>query len=326
VYLPFIEGFYVEVEKEPQGGIEISRVEIKREEKTPPPPYTTDMLLADAVRLVGFSAPYTMKLAQDLFEGGFITYHRTDSSRVSDDGIRVAKMYISQKYGESMFVPRRWDMVSSFHAQGAHECIRPTKPFDIYEFWEVAGGRFERDHGRLYSLIFRRFMASQSKNAEVEVLYLESPDIGDVSVVVGVPDDGYTVFYRDFRVYKLLGDIGTGRVPVSAEKVERPMAYPMREEEVIRLMKERGIGRPSTYGKIIDTIKKRGYVKVSPKGFLIPTRLGRSVWNVLKDRYENFVSEERTALLYRKMDDIEAGNRYYMDVLSEVYKEVISNL
>ena len=321
VVFPFIDGFYYETEEMPPEEVSISRVEIYNEQKHPLPPYSTDTMLSDASRMLGFTASYTMKLAQDLFEGGFITYHRTDSTRVSDDGKHVAKIYISQHYGEEMYQGRSWDISLQAYAQDAHECIRPTRPIDVYEFWDVAGD-MTRDHGRLYALIFRRFMASQSVDAVLKMLSFVADGIGEITVFIDVIREGYLVFFRDVKVYPLTVNDIPRIVKIDVSAIERPVAYPMKEEDVIKAMKEQGIGRPSTYGKILDIIKRRKYVYVTPKGFLIPTKLGRAVWEYLRQHYPHFVSTERTRALYEKMDAIEDGKVDYMDVLREVYREI----
>ncbi|MEM3489889.1 MAG: reverse gyrase, partial [Nitrososphaerota archaeon] len=137
--------------------------DLKEEERSvsPPPPYTTDTLLHDVSIKLGFSATKTMMIAQDLFEVGLCTYHRTDSTTVSIAGISIAKDYIQEKY-PSLFVPRRYLM------KGAHECIRPTRPLDVEQLKNLISAgilrfpkRLINDHFQLYDLIFKRFIASQ---------------------------------------------------------------------------------------------------------------------------------------------------------------------
>ncbi len=328
VAVPFIDKFYVEVDEKPPMSLLIDSINIYEEEKHPLPPYSTDSLLADASRILGFSSSYTMQLAQDLFEGGFITYHRTDSVRVSDDGIKVARMYL-ESWKKEVFHPRRWDLSNVPSVGGAHECIRPTKPIDGFQFWDVprVKGNYTRDHGKLYGLIFRRFMASQMISAVLKMLAIDWKDWQTWKIPVEAVVKGYLEMYSDIKLFTI------SKYPRAKEVVQplidtlrRPTAWPMKEEDVIRQMKERSIGRPSTYGKILQTIKDRGYVKVSPKGFLIPTLLGMRVWNYLKEKFPQFVSENRTASLYKRMDDIESGKVEYMDVLREVFKEIKESL
>ncbi|NOZ92623.1 MAG: intein-containing reverse gyrase, partial [Dictyoglomi bacterium] len=230
-----------------------------------------------------------------------------------------------EKYGEELFHGRYWDIQTSEHMQGAHECIRPTRPIDVMEFWDVVRGRDEytKDHGRLYGLIFRRFMASQSVNALLKYLTVLLKDFDSIEVPIEVEKEGYLVFFKDIKIYSLryMPEVGS-QVSLNVEVVKKPLAWPMREEEVIRQMKEKGIGRPSTYGKILETIKKRGYVRVSPKGYLIPTKIGIQVYDYLNREFHEFISPDRTALLYKKMDGVEDGEYEYMELLKEVYDEV----
>ncbi|HCZ06313.1 MAG TPA: reverse gyrase [Thermotogae bacterium] len=325
VLLPFLEGFELETENRPPEMVTIKNVRLDTADKNPLPPYTTDSMLADASRILKFSVSHTMNLAQDLFEEGFITYHRTDSTRVSDDGMKVAQIYLKERFGEDMFSGRRWGIPSSEHAQQAHECIRPTKPVDAREFWEIAPSNFTKDHGKLYGLIFRRFMASQSTPAKIKTLSFTIESIDSISVPVEIVKEGYLKLYTDQKIYPLKHLPEEGEtVRISIEEISKPLAYPLKEEDVIRMMKEKAIGRPSTYGKILEVIKTRNYVRVSQKGFLIPTKLGIAVWNFLSKNYRTFVSEERTAELYRKMDAIEEGRQKYMELLKGIWNEIFS--
>ncbi|WP_457599941.1 reverse gyrase, partial [Hydrogenivirga sp.] len=148
--------------------IEVSHLSEREEELSPPPPFTTDTLLKEASDRFRFGVKKTMQLAQELFEKGFITYHRTDSTRVSDSGISVAREYLKDNLTEELFSPKRWG------SEGAHECIRPTKPLDSEELRSVVlsgqAQELTKDHISLYDLIFRRFIASQSKPVRVRLV------------------------------------------------------------------------------------------------------------------------------------------------------------
>jgi len=147
--------------------VEVHTLSEKEELRYPPPPYRTDTMLKDASDKYRFSLPKTMELAQTLFELGFITYHRTDSVRVSDYGIALAKEYIKEEFGEEYFNPRVWG------EGGAHECIRPTKMLEPEELRSMqVSGQLEgitNQHILLYELIFKRFVASQMKPVKVKV-------------------------------------------------------------------------------------------------------------------------------------------------------------
>ncbi len=153
---------------EPPEYVIVEEVQLEERELNPAPPYTTDAMLKDASTFLKLSAPETMRLAQDLFELGLITYHRTDSTHVSNTGIEVAKEYITQELGENYFKPRPWG-----GEEGAHEAIRPTRPIDTGRLMQLIrdgiiqlSRNLTRNHYRLYDMIFRRFMTSQMTPSE----------------------------------------------------------------------------------------------------------------------------------------------------------------
>ncbi len=296
------------------------RVALLREEESeapPPPPFTTDEMLREASRVLKLGAKETMALAQDLFEAGLITYHRTDSTRVSDAGLRVAREYLG---GE--FSPRRWG------EGGAHECIRPTKPLPVEELIQylreglIPSEGITKNHLRLYRLIFGRFMASQSRPARVRrAAYRVEVDgaSADLERVVEVLEPGWTRHYP-FAV-RVGPPLEEGYIEAEIRHLKVPGAPLYTQGDVIRLMKERGIGRPSTYATIVDRLLTRRYV-IDRRGRLIPTRRGIAVYEYLVERYSDLVSEERTADLERRMEAVESGRLDYQEVLAEVYREI----
>ena len=303
----------------------ILNVERSRDRLNPPPPYTTDSMLREAADRLKLSVGRIMALAQELFETGLITYHRTDSTRVSTAGIGVAKRYISERFGEGLFAPRTW------MAEGAHECIRPTRPIDASRLRQlIAMGiyrparRLTRDHIRLYDLIFRRFIASQMRPAEVvrQRVRVEVPELGVVEEAFGICE----VLERGFthmRPVKVVPRVSEGSVSGRVVRAWRsPLAPLPTQGEIISMMKERGIGRPSTYAKIIQTLFKRRYV-AEVKGRLVPTKLGIEVYKYLKSRYGRFVSEETTRKLEEFMDMVREGAVDYMDVIRALHDEVL---
>jgi len=297
-----------------------------------------------------------MRLAQNLFEWGLITYHRTDSTRVSDKGIDVARQWISQAFpgiAERVFRPRRWG------EGGAHEAIRPTRPIDADTLQRLVeegvleiAGAMTRAHYRLYDLIFRRFMASQMAPAKARKhryrvrlveFNLEVPV--ERIVAIGDPGDpasrGFTLVWPYVREQPPLP---TGRVWARVYYGEAPKVPLYTQGDVIKLMKERGIGRPSTYAKIVETLFKRRYVaRVGQDGERIKsTRRGEAVHEYLTvylaeapeeglpegldpgalRRVPALVSEERTRQLQELMDLIEEGRAERRSVLDQVFAEV----
>ncbi|MCE4612548.1 MAG: reverse gyrase [Desulfurococcales archaeon] len=342
--------------KEKPAFIELEIREESREKVRlkPPPPYSTDSMILDASRLLRLGAPETMRLAQDLFEWGLITYHRTDSTRVSDKGIQVARDYLEEKYGDrakELLKPRHWG------EGGAHEAIRPVRPIDastlqvlVEENSIELPGRLTFNHLRLYDMIFRRFMASQMKEADVtKITYKVKVLVASVDfkveryeVPTNIVDKGFLEFWAPLAREQLVPiKEGFAEARLNMTKVSRVPPY--NEGELIDTMKRKGIGRPSTYAKIVETLLRRRYItRLSVKeGYIVPTLRGEHVYHYLT-RYlaepeeewiagidskyllvvPDLVSEERTRKLERAMDDIERGERSRIDVLQEIYDEV----
>ncbi|WP_448578597.1 reverse gyrase [Thermosphaera sp.] len=295
------------------------------EVKNPPPPFSTDALLEEASRSLGLATTRTMEIAQDLFEMGLITYHRTDSTRVSEAGLTVARQYLEEKFGEKyreVFQPRTWG------EGGAHEAIRPTRPIDADRLAElvregviVLTGRLTRQHIQVYDLIFRRFIASQMKPAKIGKQILAVSINGVEAVVervVEIVDKGYLEIYQDVRVETRITE-GEGEIKEVVE-IKPPMA---RYHDVIRWMKENGVGRPSTYAKIIQTLLDRRYVDVTKKHkALRPTDRGMFIHKFLEEKFKEVVSVETTRRLEKDMSEIEEGRMNYMEVLKKLYDEL----
>ena len=301
--------------------IEVEVLSETEETKTPPPPFTTDTMLKAASDTYRFSVPKTMQLAQELFEYGLITYHRTDSTRVSDVGIGVAKEWISEEFGKEFFYPRTWG------EGGAHECIRPTKPLDVEELRSmIYAGQLQnlsREHLLLYELIFKRFMASQMKPVKVKTKKVKIKALGkekELTLTTEITEEGFNKLQK----VELNPDL-KGKVNVEDNKELKsvPRAYLYTQGSLVEEMKRRGIGRPSTYATIVSKLLERGYV-IERNGFLIPTKLGKQVYEFLKNREKimPFVSEEFTRRLEKLMDEVEEGKQDYRKIFEELYKEV----
>jgi len=295
--------------------LKIELLEDRIEKRTPFPPYTTNSLLFDANMILKMSAKQTMQIAQELFENGLITYHRTDSTRVSEVGMAIAREYLKDD-----FQGREW------FSEGAHECIRPTRAVDrntlerlIDEGILVVEG-FRWPHFALYDLIFRRFMASQCKEFTVRVKKYRISVAGktfDEERIVSAEGRAYELF-KSVWVKKDLAP-GIHRAKVEIRKV--PVSPLLSQADLIRMMKERGIGRPSTYSVILDKLFARGYI-FEKNGKLIPTKEGIKVYEYLIENYERFISETRTRNLEEKMDAIERGEVDFLEALKELYEEI----
>ncbi|MEM0026377.1 MAG: reverse gyrase [Ignisphaera sp.] len=292
-------------------------IDVKYEEKmlSPPPPFTTDTLLAEANTLYGFSASKTMSLAQNLFELGLITYHRTDSTRVSTSGIAIAKEALEKMNLGNLCIPRSWD--KDIKGEDAHEAIRPTTSQSSDEVMEaILRGdmgfitRISNDHLKLYDLIYRRFLASQMASAKILyatiVLDLDGHKY-TLSLPVDVIDHGFTYIYpiKTYKQFKNLTQDTIIKVD-DVKVVKTSSVWLYKVSDLIMMMKNHGIGRPSTYAKAIDNNVRHGYIVLSKKKKVaIPTKLGLEVAEVLSKEFLELVDIGFTRTLEKLIDDVE---------------------
>ncbi len=309
------------------GKLRISPGGVEEREVNPPPPYTTDELLRDAVRVLGMSAEFAMRIAQDLFESGLITYHRTDSTRVSNVGVAVAREYITKVFGGEVFKPRPWG------EEGAHEAIRPTRAIDVEELRGLVNAgviqlaiRLTPSHYRLYDLIFRRFIASQMNPSRVKVSRYALEINGFVQPLERVIDVMELGFQSIYQVARVEPPLPTGEVAVEIKR-HRTVRRALSQADVLTLMRERGIGRPSTYARILEVLARRYYVYVVGRSkLMIPTKLGREVYRFLEREFKPLVDEERTRLVEWYMDQIEQDKSKYEEVLRDLFREFVETV
>ncbi|WP_194840464.1 reverse gyrase [Hyperthermus butylicus] len=312
-----------------ENGVRVVSVEEEVVEINPPPPYTTESLIYDASRLYGYPAQKTMRVAQELFEAGLITYHRTDSTHVSGLGQHIARLYLESREDAELLQPRSWG------PQGHHEAIRPTRPIDAEALRRmVALGdlrvpvTLRESHYRLYDLIFRRFIASQMKPAKLKRRRIRLEVAGsqvEIEVYTAALREGYHKYYPYPRLHMALDSVKPGDV-LRPERIlvrRGSTVYLYTHGEIVSLMRERGLGRPSTYAKIIDALERHGYVIESKyRRRLVPTKLGIEVYEYLESRYGSLVSEERTRKLYRDIEEIASGNKSPVEVVNELLAEL----
>jgi len=297
----------------------------KREENiNPPPPFQTSDLLKSAWELLKLDAVTTMNLAQDLFERGLITYHRTDSYYVSDFGRNLAKEFLEKQLKKDLIYIRAWG------APGTHECIRPTKPFTVDDIIEQAILRQEqilsRNHLRLYNLILNRFIASQCKPAKIEknlvkiTLKIDNiPIIEETKeFIYKIKNRGFDEFLNTLKVIPLENKVYD---VINFKLIRLPKFIPYTNATIIEEMKNRGLGRPSTYSNIIQTLFERKYVILN-KGYLIPTKHGKIIYEYLKEKYPDLISENFTKQLEEAMDKIELNEIDYQSVLENLFIRV----
>jgi len=314
------------VNKIRQNGVKLVKVKEFQKVLQPKPPYTTDDLLIDASHMLKLPATKVMKLAQELFELGYITYHRTDSTHVSSVGIEVAREFLMKKGVIQLFRPRHWG------ERGAHECIRPTKPLDSAELhnliMEKSYTQVSDKHLRLYDLILRRFIASQMPEAVVEFHVFTANIAGyskDLEIPVNILSSGFLEVLNTLAMVESLRGVNEIVLQPPDVKVLRGSNTKLfTSSDIIRIMKEKSIGRPSTYAKAIDNNIRHGYVILSKKHlYLIPTKLGIDVCNLLVKYFPNLVSEKLTREVEKLVDAVREGLLDRDDALVLLLSDVI---
>ncbi|MEK9143682.1 MAG: type I DNA topoisomerase [Patescibacteria group bacterium] len=312
----------------------VSSVDKKEVRRTPPPPYTTSTLQQDAGRRLGFSAKKTMQLAQKLYEEGIITYHRTDSVNLAEKFITEARAYISSTYG-AMYIPgspRRFQTKSKL-AQEAHEAIRPTDASRASEQFTVTTQEINRDHIRLYDIIWKRALACQAREAVFDSTTISITSVnGYVFGCQGsiITFDGFLkILGRENNNEIELPRVTAGEVVLltGATPTQHYTSPPPRytEATLVKALEEEGIGRPSTYAPIITTIQDRMYVGKEDKK-LIPTDLGITVTDFLVRYFPNILELPFTAAMEDEFDAIAAGEKGWAPVIREFYTPFAADL
>ena len=324
----------------------ISKIEQKERKRRPTPPFITSKLQQEAARKLGFSAKKTMMVAQQLYEGielgasgpvGLITYMRTDSVRVADSAVSECRDAIVKLFGQE-YLPEKVQFYRNKNAsQDAHEAIRPTSveyaPKDIESF-------LGKDQFRLYSLIWKRFIASQMNPAR----YYQTT----VSIMAGERYqlravgrrqlfDGFLIVYEEGRDTNgdesgsetelpalTEGEILNLKGVVSKQHFTQPPPR-FTESTLVKELEEKGIGRPSTYASIMSTIQDRGYVELQEKRFY-PTDLGVLVTDLLQKSFPDVLNVTFTARMESDLDKVEEGVRDWQDLLTDFYRPFAAQL
>lgn len=301
--------------------------EIKKGEKkrNPAPPFTTSTMQQEASRKLGFTLKKTMSVAQTLYEGGFITYMRTDSTRISEEARAAAKIHIVSTYGEEYYENRYYK--TSKDAQDAHEGIRPT-----YSETEPDSVKntLNKDQYKLYKLIYNRFMASQMKPAIYDTM-----SVNIEANNYNFKANGQNLKFKGFMVLYVEGtdekeEQEEGMLPELEEKqevklikidskqsfTEPPARYT--EASLVKALEEKGIGRPSTYSPTITTILERRYIEKVQKQ-LMPTELGKIVNKLLTENFSDIINVEFTAKIENEFDEIAEGKEEWKKMIREFY-------
>ena len=317
---------------------------IKKTEKTvrPKPPFTTSKLQQAAANRLGFTSRKTMQIAQQLYEGiqigenhvGLITYMRTDSVRISETALTDVRDWLSKNHpAELPAEPIHYAVGKS--AQDAHEGIRPTyttyTPESVKEY-------LSHDQFRLYSIIWERFVSSQMNNAKMVTTSVEI-EAGDALFRVAASKISEKGFYQ---VIKLLSskEEKSSSLPAMKEGevltvdnfhpeqhfTQGPARYT--DASIVRMLEEKGIGRPSTYATIISVLLDRYYVTRSNKQ-LVPTQLGKMINKILVESFPAVINEEFTAKVENELDQVEEDKLVWNNIISDFYgpfKETVDNV
>jgi len=304
----------------------VSAVDRKETRRFPSPPFTTSTLQQEAGRRLYFSAKRTMQLAQKLYEEGCITYHRTDSVNLAEKFIQEARTFIGENYGNQYLpeIPRRYKTKSKV-AQEAHEAIRPTDIKILNTKFETRSGELNKDHYRLYELIWKRALASQAKEAVFDSTTIDITSSNNYQFEA----QGSIVKFEGFL--KITGRDNEEKImpPVTVgQKVDLLKTIPSQhftsppprytEASLVKTLEEKGIGRPSTYAPIISTIQERQYI-VKEEKKLIPTQLGNLVTDFLVKYFPQIMELPFTAMMEDNLDEIANGEKQWPPVISEFY-------
>ncbi len=312
-------------------------IEVKSGEKArhAAPPFTTSSLQQEAARKLNFTTKRTMMVAQQLYEGvelgakgpvGLISYIRTDSVRVANEAQQAALAYIEARFGKQYLPPKPNVYRGRASAQDAHEAIRPT---DIQNAPAAVKEFLSSDQWKLYKLIYERFLASQMTDARFQVTAVTFDANGCTFKANGsrVLFDGFTAVYtegKDEAQEKevTLPAINEGEIfeQCGVESDQRFTQPPPRytEATLVKTLEEKGIGRPSTYSPTISTIIDRGYL-MREKKLLVPTELGTTVNDWMRENFPDIVDVSFTAGMEQKLDGVEEGEVEWTNMLSKFY-------
>ncbi len=306
----------------------VDSVEKKLTKKAPPTPYTTSTLQIDANTKLGFSAKQTMRLAQELYETGRITYMRTDSLNLAEKFLEEAQQYIRSTFGEKYVEGSKRYKTKKKGAQEAHEAIRPT---DVHLAPANIKNELEPRAWKLYNLIWNRTVASQLPSAEVNRTSVDITVHTSVFRASGssVAFDGFMKVYQSTKE-KLLPDlvesesVETNSVVCEQHFTEPPARYS--DASLVKALEEFGIGRPSTYAPTISTIIDRGYVERDDHKKLAPTDIALIVNDVLVEHFRQIVDYEFTAIMENTLDEIAEGKVEWVPTLESFYGPFHKNL
>jgi DNA topoisomerase-1 len=317
----------------------VVNVEKKEVKRNPLPPFTTSTLQQEAWYRFHFPAKFTMRIAQQLYETGKITYHRTDSLNLSDLSLFAARKFIIENYGKNYWAGFLRKYKAKGKVQEAHEAIRPTRP--NFAPQNLGGQAYFKDKNaeKLYELIWRRFMACQMAQASFDSTTID---------ILATSDKRQVTSYTFRSAGQILKFDGFLKVyPIKFEEKELP---PLEINEILKLIKlipsqhftqpppryteatlikeleKNGIGRPSTYAPILSTIQERNYIEKDEQRRFKPTEIGAVVNDILVNHFPEIVDIGFTAKMEEDLDKIAAGKEKWIEALNEFYGPFEENL
>jgi DNA topoisomerase-1 len=317
----------------------VESVEKRQRKRTPPPPFITSTLQQEASRKLGFSAKRTMQIAQQLYEGvelgdegavGLITYMRTDSVRLSNEALQMAREFIQANYAPDYLPSKPRQYKTKSGAQDAHEAIRPT---DVNRTPDAVKPYLTPEQFRLYELIWKRFVASQMAEAQLEVtsvnirardyLFRASGTVVLFDGFLRLYQEGKDTAERDEEELPPLPPLQQGelldllKLTPSQHFTQPPPRYT--EATLVKTLEQNGIGRPSTYATILSTIQERGYVALENRAFK-PTPLGEAVNDFLVKHFPELFDVPFTARMEQELDEIEEGKADWVQVVRAFFE------
>lgn len=313
---------------------EVILVKTGKKSRNPYPPFITSTLQQEASKKLGFSSKKTMQIAQSLYEGvnigngthvGLITYMRTDSVRLSEEALNSSKKYILDTFGEKYSKKNNFSTKAMKSSQDAHEAIRPT---DVFRTPEVLKTYLSADQQKLYTIIWKRFVASQMASAKYDTVSATIRNNGFLFKISNsiLTFNGYMAVYdydEETRVTQQIkiktGEVLSQQNILPKQHFTKPPAR-FTEASLIKYLEELRIGRPSTFAQIIGIILSRSYVVMEQKAF-IPTDLGKKVNHILQGYFSSIVNEGFTADLESKLDEIAEGMIPWKDVVKDFYQD-----
>ena len=328
------------------GNLTVANVDRKQRKRNPAPPFTTSTLQQEAARKLGFGAQRTMRVAQRLYEGmdfgegpiGLITYMRTDSVNLAVEAVREIRSTIARLYGAEALpdAPRTY-RTKSKNAQEAHEAVRPTSPSHTPE---QLAGKLDGDELKLYTLIWRRAVASQMEAAVFDTVAVDlEAGEGHAFRANGstLITPGFLAVYResfddaasDDENDRMLPAMEVGdRVRLLEIRPEQHFTEPpprYSEASLVKTLEEHGIGRPSTYASIIQTLLYKKYCELLNKRF-VPTDLGKIVNRFLTGNFERYVDYGFTAEMEDELDNISRGEEDWVPVLERFWEALSAQI